>query len=164
MKTVYLARHAKSSWADTGMEDFDRPLNDRGKKDAPLMAKQLVAKGRIPDCIISSPAKRAKKTAKIFSETLDVAEKDIRYIDKLYLAPPSVFYDLIENLEDRLKQVMIVAHNPGITDLANEMTPDVHIDNIPTCGIFAIEAAVDNWKDFAAAEKNFLFFHYPKAL
>jgi len=95
MKTVLLVRHAKSSWDTGALSDFERPLNDRGKKDAPDMAQRLVAK-KIPiDTFIASPAKRAKRTAQLFVKEFNVSEEDIIYKSELYHAPPEAFYELI---------------------------------------------------------------------
>lgn len=162
MKTLLLVRHAKSSWADQGLDDFDRPLNDRGKKDAPEMAKRLNEKNIVIDLIISSPAKRARRTAKIFAEELDLKKKEVEFFDNLYMAGPSVFQKTIAALSDKLDTVALVAHNPGITEFANTLT-HVRIDNIPTTGVFAIQADTDSWKNFSEAPKSFLFFDFPKS-
>jgi phosphohistidine phosphatase len=143
------------------MSDFDRPLNDRGKKDAPEMAERLKDKNIKLERLVSSPAKRAKKTAKIFAETFDIDKDAIELKDELYLASPSVFSVVIENLGDKYDAVAIFSHNPGITEYASSLT-NVRIDNIPTCGVFAVQADVKNWSEFEKANKTFLFFDYPK--
>jgi phosphohistidine phosphatase len=162
MKTLLVVRHAKSSWANFGEADFDRPLNDRGKKDAPEMAKRLLAKNIRIDAFVSSPAKRAKKTCKAFCEVYDFDQDDILFIDKLYHAHLPVFYEVVTNLYEEHDHVAIFSHNPGITDFVNTLVKDVRIDNMPTCGVFAVEADTSSWNDFASAEKKFLFFDYPK--
>ncbi|MBN8686267.1 MAG: histidine phosphatase family protein [Chitinophagales bacterium] len=162
MKTLILVRHAKSDWSADGLPDFDRPLNERGKRDAPVMAARLAEKIKHPDAIVASPAKRAAKTAKLFAQQFGISKDAILYKDELYLPPPAVFYSVIEKLDDQFLQVLIFSHNNGITDFANELT-DARIDNIPTCGIFAVQADIDSWKDFRTAEKTFLFVDYPKA-
>lgn len=162
MKTLYVIRHAKSGWGDFNLPDFDRPLNDRGKKDAPEMAARLKENNIIIDAFVSSPAKRARKTCKLFCEAYNYKEDDIIYIDSLYLAPAEKIFEVVTGLNNQYSHVAIFAHNPGVTDFANRLTSQVHIDEMPTCGIFAVETAIDNWKDFRNEEKKFLFFDYPK--
>ena len=160
-KTLILVRHAKSDWANTGLDDFDRPLNERGKKDTPLMAQRLLNKKITIDLIMASPAKRAAKTAKIFAETMGIKKEALLFKEELYLCNAPVFFSVIENTADDYNSIAIFSHNNGITDFANLLTT-VHIDNIPTCGIFAVQASCSNWADFKKAEKEFLFFDYPK--
>lgn len=162
MKTLLLVRHAKSDWNDPGLDDFDRPLNERGKRDAPVMAHRLLDKKIMIDAFIASPAKRAKKTATIFAAAYKVDKEDIIFRDELYGAGPTVFYDVVMNADKQFDSIAIFSHNPGITDFANLLTT-TRIDNIPTSGVFAIKAECDKWKDFASAKKEFWFFDYPKA-
>lgn len=162
MKTLLLVRHAKSDWDDPGLRDFDRPLNERGKKDAPAMAARLAEKNIEIDAIVSSPAKRAAKTAKAFADVFEIKKKHFELKEELYLAAPSVFYTVLEKLDDEYKSVALFSHNEGITDFANQLT-DARIDNIPTCGVFAIKADCNKWSDFRDAKKEFWFFDYPKA-
>lgn len=163
MKTLLLVRHAKSDWNDPALKDFDRPLNDRGKRDAPMMAERLSAKKIRIDAIISSPAKRAKKTAEIFAKEFKNEKDDILFLDELYLAVPSVFFDVIRKADNKYKTIAVFSHNPGITDFAN-MLANVRIDNIPTCGVFGVKADIKSWKDFESAEKEFWMFDYPKSV
>lgn len=162
MKVVFLIRHAKSDWNDPSLSDFDRPLNERGKRDAPAMAHRLVDKDLSIDCFISSPAKRAKRTARIFAEAFKADKEDIVYRDELYGAGEEVFFDTIKNAKNKWKSIAIFSHNPGLTDFANLLT-ETRIDNIPTSGIFAVKADCDDWKDFREAKKEFWFFDYPKS-
>ena len=162
MKQLILVRHAKSDWDDPSLDDFDRPLNGRGKRDAPLMAERLRDKDVRIDAFISSPAKRAKKTACIFAEAYKKKKDDILFRDELYGAGERVFFDVINKASNDHKCIAIFSHNPGITDFANLLT-DTRIDNIPTCGVFAINVDCKKWKDFAEAKKEFWFFDYPKA-
>jgi phosphohistidine phosphatase len=162
MKILILVRHAKSDWGNPGLDDFDRPLNERGKKDAPVMAKRLKDKKVKVDAVIASPAKRAAKTAKIFAEEMDVNKDDFILKDELYMAGEDSFFKVIESINNKFSSVAIFSHNNGITDFANLLT-DARIDNIPTCGVFAIKIVSDSWKDFRKAKKEFWFFDYPKA-
>ena len=161
MKTLILVRHAKSSWDDIGIDDFERPLNDRGKHDAPMMAKRLKNKDINIDVFISSPAKRALRTAKYFAEEFGVEKKEIEEVKKLYGASVSDFLEVVTNIKDKYKNIVLFSHNPGITEFANTLT-SVHIDNMPTCSMFAVQADTDKWADFLQSEKKFLFFDYPK--
>lgn len=162
MKTLLLVRHAKSDWGNPGLEDFDRPLNERGKKDAPQMAERLREKKPKLDAIIASPAKRAAKTARFFAKVFKISKGDIIYKQELYLAEPEVFFEVIGQTSDAFKTIAVFSHNFGITHFANMLTA-TRIDNIPTCGVFAVQADCKKWADFREAKKEFLFFDYPKA-
>ena len=160
---MFIIRHAKAETVFT-LNDFERPLNDRGKKDAPEMARRLFQKKIKIDAFVSSPAKRAKKTALLFSEVFGQPEGDIIFISALYHAPVEIFYEVIEQLNDGFDTVAVFAHNPGITDFANSLTAAPKVDNMPTCSLFAVNADINSWSDFAKAKKYFLFFDYPKNL
>lgn len=161
MKSLIIIRHAKSSWDITTVDDFDRPLNDRGKNDAPEMAKRLLKEKIKIDAFISSPAKRAKKTAQLFIDEFQRSKDDIIYIPELYNVSSAVLYKVAESIEDKYSSAAIFSHNPGVTDFANSLTT-FKIDDMPTCGIFAIKVHSDKWKDFQNAQKEFWFFNYPK--
>lgn len=161
MKTLILVRHAKSSWDQVGLADFDRPLNERGKKDAPQMARRLKEKGIKLDHLISSPAKRAKKTASYFAEEFDFKKDDVKLLDELYGATQPAFLKVVSEINDKNSSVALFSHNPGITEFASSLT-NVRVDDMPTCAIFALQVETESWKDFSMAEKKFLFFDYPK--
>ena len=161
MKTLILVRHAKSDWNEPGLSDIERPLNERGKKDAPMMAKRLRKKGLKIDAFLSSPAKRAFRTARFFAEEFDVKKDNIQVEKVLYGALSGQFEQVIAALKNGDDTVALFSHNPGITEYANTLC-NVHTDNIPTCGMFAVQANVEQWQDFTKAEKSFLFFDYPK--
>lgn len=164
MKTLLIIRHAKSSWDIAALNDFDRTLNERGKKDAPIMAQRLLNRKINIDAFVASPAKRAKKTAELFCTVYNKNKKDIILISALYHATPQIFFEVISQLNDDFKSVAIFSHNTGITEFANELVENVLIDNIPTCGIFAIQINIADWKDFIKAKKELLFFDYPKVV
>jgi len=161
MKTLVIVRHAKSSWDQPGLSDFDRPLNERGKKDAPVMANRLKEKGIELDHLVSSPAKRAKKTAKYFAEEFRLKKEDIKLVEALYGATQSEFLQAIKEIDDKYKNVALFSHNPGVTDFASSLT-NVHVDDMPTCAMFAVQANTDSWIDFMEVERSFLFFDYPR--
>ena len=161
MKLLLLIRHAKSSW-NFDVEDFDRPLNQRGENDAPVMAKRLIERDIKIDAFVSSPAKRAFTTATIFAHAYDKKKKNIIVVDSLYEATIDDFYNAIATLDDEYKTVALFSHNPGITDFANRLNAGA-IDDMPTCAIFAVRADIKKWEDFSTSKKELLFFDYPKA-
>lgn len=161
MKQLYIIRHAKSDQNFFG-NDFERPLNERGRADAPLMAKRLADKKHTIVALVSSPAARAKETAELFSEILQIPASEIIFISALYQASRDVLYEVVSGLPDELNAVAIFSHNPGISYFVNNLNTGTRIDNMPTCGIFGISADINTWSDFSKAKKQFLFFDYPK--
>lgn len=160
-KILIVVRHAKSSWEKDVASDFDRPLNERGKKDAPAIAELIYSKGYDIDAFVSSPALRALSTAEFFIDVWKFPRKQIIQLPELYHAAPKTLFDAVEQLDDRFKTVAIFSHNPGITEFVNQLLEGMNMDNMPTCGAFAVTAPVEHWHDFRKAEKSFLFFYYP---
>ena len=161
MKTLIIIRHAKSSWDNIGQHDRERPLNERGKADAPEMAQRLKEKDLDVDLFVSSPAKRAKRTARYFAEAFGQDKDDVVLVEPLYGADVATFYHIVGNLEDKYDTIAVFSHNPGITEFVNTLT-GVHVDNMPTCALFAVQAEAESWRYFKESEKKFLFFDYPK--
>jgi phosphohistidine phosphatase len=161
MKSLFVVRHAKSDWNSAAQTDFDRPLNDRGNKDAPLMAKRMFDQGHKLDVLISSNAMRAKTTAQFFADVYGYKTKNIILVPELYHAPAQQFYDTIKWIDDSLQHVAIFSHNPGITHFVNSLGVAI-VDDMPTCGIFGITVEASRWSDFEKAKKTFLYFDYPK--
>ncbi len=163
MKSLYIIRHAKSNQSFLG-NDFERPLNDRGLRDAPEMAIRL--KNRVPkiDAFISSPAVRAKTTAFLFATEYNVLSNQVVLVSALYHADVETFYKTILALPDKLNSVAFFSHNPGITYFVNDCNCGASIDNMPTCGVFALTMNTKTWKEFGTAKKELLFFDYPKAI
>jgi phosphohistidine phosphatase len=162
MKQLFVVRHAKSSWDHVGLSDFQRPLNKRGTRDAPDMAKRLWNNGFRIDGLISSPATRAFTTAEHFAMQFGFTKKDILSIDRLYHADVETFYDVItKEMPANWSHALLFSHNPGITYFINS-TGLVSLDNMPTCAVFGIEADCHKWEDFEKAKKKFLLFDYPK--
>ena len=124
MKTIYLVRHAKSSWDDPFQDDFDRPLNERGRTDAPRMARRLKEKEIHPDLLLSSPAARAISTCKVIAETAGYHHNQIKTDSRLYHASEETLLQIVKKLSDEIDVVMIFAHNPGLTDFANRLLPE----------------------------------------
>ena len=140
MKTLFLVRHAKSSRNEPALQDKDRPLNNRGKRDAPKMGKRLAKREAMPDLILSSPAKRALKTAQLIAKKLDYKLQDIVVDERLYATGADELLHLIRKLGAKPKSVMLVGHNPELTELAHHLSSK--ITHLPTCAIaeFTIEA------------------------
>jgi len=162
MKTLLIVRHAKSSWDSADMSDIDRPLNDRGKRDAPAMAQRVTRAGIRIDRFVSSPAKRARQTAELFVKAFGGEEKDIVFIPELYHAAMPVFKEVVSKLDNADETVALFSHNPGITSFVNILT-EIRLDNMPTCAVFAVRSPADRWSEFLSAGPQFLFFDYPKA-
>lgn len=161
MKRLLIIRHAKSGWDDPSLTDFDRTLTDRGKSDAAMMAKRIKKNSIKIDAFVSSPAKRAKKTAEIFMKEYDEKEKNLLLVPSLYEACIKDFYDAVEKLNDQEDTVALFSHNPGITGFINslECSP---IYNMSTSAVFALKIKTKHWKEFKESKKEFLFFDYPK--
>lgn len=161
MKNLILLRHAKSSWKNSSLPDFDRPLNNRGIKNAPAIA-EFVRRKNIPlDLILSSNAKRTSETTKTFIKILDY-KKEVLFLDDLYLASSTTILNKIQKTDENYKNILVVCHNPGITDLANYLG-NTFIDNIPTTGIVGFSFD-DLWKNLSINCCELLFFEYPKKL
>ncbi len=126
------------------------------------MAQRLLDKKVKIDAFISSPAKRAKKTATVFAEAYKQDKDDILFIEDLYGAEENTFYRVIADVANKFDNIAIFSHNPGITGFANLLS-DTRIDNIPTCGVFAIKIDIKKWEDFRDGKKEFWFFDFPKA-
>ena len=164
MKTVYLVRHAKSSWDNPEQSDYERPLNERGKRDAPRMGKRLKEKEIVLNLMLSSPAKRALATCKRIAEVLGYPQEKIKTDQELYHADEEKILSVIQNLKDKHNSVMIFSHNPGLTDFVNAFMPDeAVIENIPTCGIVALDIEVESWKQATWGQAKLLFFDFPKS-
>lgn len=161
MKSLILVRHAKSSWDNVLQKDFDRSLNERGHRDAPMMARRLKERPVAIDAFISSPANRALTTAAYFAEAYSLKSKDIIQVPDLYHASIKAFYEVISKVDNAFSSIALFSHNNGITDFINTLT-DTKIDDMPTCGIFAIKVKIDKWEDFLKADKEFWFFDSPK--
>lgn len=161
MRRLILLRHAKSSWENPGLRDFDRPLNKRGKRDAPRMGALLKKHAIKPAVIISSDAKRAQSTARLVAAELDYPADHIRLNHALYLSSPATMLEVLTETAPDDSDVMLVAHNPGMTDLANYLS-DASIDNLPTCGVFIVTQEANSWNELGNSSANFSAFYCPK--
>ncbi len=158
-----LLRHAKSSWADPTLDDFDRPLNERGKRDAPEMGRRMARRGLRPELVLTSPAKRARKTARKAARKLGLEKKRIVLEPELYLAEADAFRSVLARLDPKLHDVLIVAHNPGITEFANALTA-AGIDNIPTAGVARIRLRGSDWEEALQGRGELVWFDSPKSM
>mgnify|MGYP005994126555 CR=1 FL=1 len=145
MKKLYIVRHAKSSWK-FDVIDHDRPLNDRGLSDAPLVATHIAEKFKTPDLFLSSDALRAKTTAVFFAQAFQVSDKQIELDHKLYDFAGKDLVEVVQRLNDKFESVMLFGHNNAITNFVNTYG-DVLIDNVATTGFTAIEFDITSWKD-----------------
>ena len=155
-----MVRHAKSDWTHD-VDDFDRPLNERGKRDAPMMAGRLLQRNVVIEGFVSSPAVRALTTAKFFAAAYDRNKEEIILKPALYHADPATIYKVIASLDDKYSSIAVFTHNNGITDFANSLNI-VRIDNMPTCSVLGFSVNTHKWKEIKEAGKNLLFFDYPK--
>ena len=162
MKIIYFVRHAKSSWDDITLDDHDRPLNKRGRRDAPVMARRLLGIDVAPDGILSSTAVRAQQTAAVFAEILNVDASAQYYEEGLYHAMPTIIEQHIRNLSDQWNTLLVFGHNPGYTNLANRLQNNAYIGNLPTCGIVGAQAEINEWADFSLAAARRIAYLYPK--
>lgn len=162
MKRLTLLRHAKSSWSDERLPDVERPLNARGNRDAPLMGARLKARGEFPSLILSSHAVRAKATARLMAEALGYPLERIRIERPLYHADCEALRRIASGLDDGLEHVVLVAHNPGLTDFANRLLPELGLANLPTAGIVAVDLATAHWAQIGTCPATLGYFDAPK--
>lgn len=161
VKDVCFVRHAKSSWDQSGVDDFDRKLDARGLKDAPMMARKMRELGLVPDLIITSGANRARTTAEFFRKEFDLDASAFLVRNELYEASAQQVYDVLCSAPDSASFVYVFGHNPTFTWIANHLA-GVHIDNVPTCGVVHAQAMISSWKKFKPEHAGFIGFHYPK--
>jgi phosphohistidine phosphatase len=161
MKTLYLVRHAKSSWKYSDLDDFERPLNKRGHKNAPFMGRVLKKLKVTPDLVISSPANRAAMTARIIAAAINYPLEDIRYSAALYELSKNTSTHIVKQIDDSVNKAMVVGHNPTINGLANYIG-DQHVGNIPTCGVFCVSLDISSWAKISEQCGKLKFFEFPK--
>ena len=163
MKTLYLLRHAKSSWKFQQLEDIERPLNRRGMNDAPKMGARFLARQESVELFITSPAKRAQITAQLFAEASGNQKNLIRTDPALYFEGQNGIEQVIRAIKDSCNAVMLVFHNPDITAFANTVAND-RINNLPTCGLIKIQGNIDHWHQWSTDAAAMIYFDYPKRL
>ncbi|MEJ8801204.1 SixA phosphatase family protein [Pontibacter sp. H249] len=161
MKTLYILRHAKSSWDFDELSDHDRPLNKRGRSDAQLMGQELANRSVAPALIVSSSAVRAITTATLVGKELNYNAEDIVVTDSVYGADKHELLDVVHNSPVEADAVMLVGHNEPISEFANMLSPE-HIASLPTTGIVALEFGCDSWYDVSKENAKLLFYDFPK--
>ncbi|MBK9174828.1 MAG: histidine phosphatase family protein [Flavobacteriales bacterium] len=163
MRTLYICRHAKSSWADPGQDDHDRPLNERGQRDAPLMANHFKERGERIDLIVSSDAVRALSTAKSFKQELRMDGNRFRLEPKLYHASVQTIAQVVAAFPDDCQRAMIVGHNPGLSEAVLYFSSE-NIGELPTCGLVRIDFVADEWKATGRDLGTLVWFEQPKRI
>ncbi|MBC6991068.1 SixA phosphatase family protein [Hymenobacter sp. BT491] len=161
MKTLYLMRHAKSSWSFDDLSDQERPLNDRGRDDAPCMGQALAKRDIQLDLLISSSAVRAMSTAALVARELHYPHARIEVLDRIYQAEVDDLLDIVRQCPDDADSVLLVGHNPIITNFANSLSPN-QIPEMPTAAVVCLKFAVDRWADVAPENTEFYFYDYPR--
>jgi phosphohistidine phosphatase len=164
MRRLTLVRHAKSDLGLPGQQDWDRVLNRRGQQDAPEMARRLRERKLKPDLILTSPAVRALTTASIMARELKVPAASIAQDERLYLAEAKTILAVVRELGSDARHLMLFAHNPGITDCANELSAGERIDNLPTCGVFTACFDLADWSQLEWNSSVEAGFDYPRNL
>ncbi|TVQ49603.1 MAG: histidine phosphatase family protein [Saprospirales bacterium] len=163
MKKLIVIRHAKSSWSNSQLLDINRPLNNRGQRDAPLMAKLISRECEAPEIILCSSSKRTKQTVKYFSDEWGLENEKIQYMDALYHASTDQLMYHIRRIEENLESVALVGHNPGLTYLVDQLVRGNTPDNIPTSGVAILQSESDFWSSFDAAKVSLIKYFYPKS-
>ncbi len=161
MKTLFLVRHAKSDWNNYEFNDFDRPLNQKGLRNAPIMAQRLKLLNISVSRILASPAVRALQTARIFSEFLDYPIQKIVQVPELYQADEKIFLQTICAIPKEVNTAMIFGHNPTITNMIDYLA-DHKIAKLPTSGIAMIAFGFDDWKMVSRNTGELKMLDYPK--
>jgi phosphohistidine phosphatase len=161
-RELILIRHAKSSWEDASLDDFDRPLNKRGKRDGPKMAEYIVSIVPEIDLLLCSAAKRTRLTAQFFIEEWKLKDEQIMYLEDLYLASPRTIEQVIRSVDKKVERLALIGHNPGLTEVVN-LIPHVHLDNLPTAGIYRASFK-ENWEKFRFKHLEHQAIVYPKML
>ena len=161
MRTLTLLRHAKSSWSDSSLADHERPLSGRGERDGPVMGQRIAAAGIRPSLIVSSPAIRAWNTAKIVANEIAYPLEFLQRDSALYLAGLNSLIDFVGRQDEGFSSIMLVGHNPGLTEFANYLCPGL-TNNLPTCGVVSVSMDAETWDLRGDASISMAHHNYPK--
>jgi phosphohistidine phosphatase len=164
VKRLLLLRHAKAAPPQEALADFARPLAERGERDARRMAERMRQHGLRPEWILASPAARAQRTAQHVAAAFDYPDRNIALDARLYLADPDELTAVIGTQEPAIANLLVVGHNPGLTDFTRTMLPEVRIDELPTSGLIAIDLPIDLWANLPGASGQLVCYDYPKNL
>lgn len=165
MKTIFLLRHAKSCWADDTLKDHDRPLKKRGKSDALAMAAHVASHHSRPENVLCSNAQRTQETLTYFQDSWNLKKKSIEIDSGLYLATEKELLKILSTLPKECSSVLVLGHNPGMTDLINTLVPSKdYLSNLPTCGFVELRVDTDDWGDVKTSGAELKQFHRPKDL
>ena len=144
MKTLFVLRHAKSSWDDSSLADYDRPLNDRGKTAAPFMGRIMAERDLVPAVIFSSPAVRARETASLVKKAGKL-DAELRFEERIYEASPQTLKQVVAGIDDEFRSAMIVGHNPGMEGFIRLLTGK--LESMPTAALAVIDLDIARWED-----------------
>ena len=151
MKRLTLMRHANAQWKDPQITDFDRPLNRRGISEAEAMGRRLLELQLVPDSLLSSNARRAEQTAEMVARELGISARSIRAEESLYLAPADEILRIVRSTGPRIPHLMIIGHNPGISEVAALLAPNRGIGNLTTAAACSFTFDTNSWAGVAAA-------------
>ncbi len=160
-KKLIIVRHSKSSWKDLSLDDFNRPLNKRGKEDGPIISNYLSKRTNFIDLLHSSSSVRTFQTSKFFTERIKFAK--VKYDDNLYHSSSESILNLIKNYSNEYSSVLLIAHNPGLTHLINQIT-NISLDNLPTTGLAEIHFSCNKWNEISSKNSNLIDLKFPKQL
>ena len=160
-KKLIIVRHSKSSWKDLSLDDFNRPLNKRGKEDGPIISNYLSKRTNFIDLLHSSSSVRTFQTSKFFTERIKFGK--VKYDDNLYHSSSESILNLIKNYSNEYSSVMLIAHNPGLTHLINQIT-NISLDNLPTTGLAEIHFSCNKWNEISSKNSNLIDLKFPKQL
>lgn len=161
-KKLLLIRHAKSDWNNPELRDFDRPLNERGQRNAPEMAKRLIKNQLVPQLLVSSPAVRALTTAELFAGVFGLEKSSIRQVPEIYEARTATLLEIINGFDNKYNFIALFGHNPGLSHLASKLTDSQFFD-MPTCGVVLIKFPFDDWGMISSETGTLKFEDYPKS-
>lgn len=161
-KQLLIVRHGKSDWGNSQLADFDRPLNARGNRNAPEMAQRILAKNKVPQLIVSSPALRAITTAKHFARVWNIPAEQILQVKGIYEANVTALLKIVTGFDNQFDRIALFGHNPGLTDFSNYLS-DGNIYNIPTSGTVSLAFTTNNWAEISRLTGTLLEFDYPKS-
>ena len=162
LRTLYLVRHAKAALPTAAQPDYDRPLNERGERDAPNMGLRLRELGASPQQVLASAARRTIQTARHLAAALRLPAEAVQLIKDLYQSTPESIARQINGVDAAVTELMVVGHNPGITDLANGLSGAFRVDDMPTCGVVGVRAEAADWREFWDAAKEVFLYEWPK--